>query len=68
MDIEKYSNYEFEIMLHEGGVYYLIYEPEQKASKQTILAESRNLYDSAFEARNAAIEQITQLENGEQTC
>jgi hypothetical protein len=42
MDIEKYSNYEFEIMLHEGGVYYLIYEPEQKASKQTILAESRN--------------------------
>jgi hypothetical protein len=63
--IEQYGHYQYEIMLHEGGVYYLIFDPDYKPTKKTIktiLCESDGLFDSAFDARFAAIGHITQLE------
>lgn len=74
-DIEKYSCYEFEIFEHPDDDYpaydkyyhYKIYtdDPDHIFYKKTnVLAESDNGYDTAQEARFAAIGHISKLEDG----
>lgn len=71
--IEQYSNYEFEVRKYNGKIYttvsngwdYVIYDPDYKPTEHTIIRESKEWYDTAQEARFAAIGHIDLLENGE---
>lgn len=63
--IEKYNSYQFEIQRHErvkNGWVYVIYLPNMKPSKETIFLESGRWYDTAQEARFAAIGHIVSFE------
>lgn len=63
--IEKYSCYEYEIRKSKQGWDYVIYDPDHKPSKNTIIRESETYFDTAQQARFAAIGHISSLENGE---
>lgn len=66
--IEKYSHYEFQIYRDEEDSkhwLYRIYISEHKPSKNTILRESDEWFDTEQEARFAAIGHISALEEGE---
>lgn len=73
MNIEKYSCYEFEIKKaiifgeppERLRFVYVIFDPDYKPSVHTEIRESDEWYDTEEQARNAAIEHISLLENGE---
>lgn len=75
--MEKFSLYEFDIRSHDvpghgdnvdkwvKGYFYVIYDPNYKASDSTIIREAQEYFEHESKARLAAIGHITLLENGE---
>lgn len=63
--IEKYSCYEYEVLPDNDVWVYVIYEPDYKPTKQTVIRESDEWFETKQEARFAAIGHINLLENGE---
>ena len=77
MSLEKYNNFTFERRCHDvpgvghnantwvKGYFYVIYNPNDIPTDTTIIRESHEYFDSASEAKLAAIGHITLLEEGE---